>query len=875
MLIAKYTCNASGVVPSFNDGYVYEVNETENEGIYTVEITSEDDFSSCSFNGKSQLLTVEYLRVTSKVTNMSYMFSSCTLLTSLDVSNFDTSKVSNMYGMFNNCKNLTSLDVSNFDTSNVTSMNRMFSYCTNLTSLDVSNFDTSKVTNMTYMFYYCHSLTSLDVSNFDTSKVTNMESILQYCNNLNIGMLYCSQDTVNKLILTITDGSKTIWVKDTKASDYTATDYVAIKDYKEEVLTIQLSEPLRGLPNGVCDKFVKQGGKLYVERNCGSVVLDGNKGEWVLGNDYTSDTIITIACSVMNNSAWAFADKIICDRFVSKTGADSAWLGKSEGITSDTTRILISISKDKLPSLDDVGVRQWLSENPTTVVYQLETPAYEEIIDIELTTYLDTTHISTNSTIPCNMKIANSGYNAIIKPSTQYTVAFDTDKNGEVGINLGGAKVTTTNNVATITTPSTLTDDSLRLYGKGIKASNVRLLEGDKTNCVPSYFEGMKSCFEDKEQDNGSYEVEVLSNNKNLINLSDINLNSNVISEKVNNKLFIKKNRVRHFNSLTPIKLEPNTRYTFQCDIERSSATETYIQLHLGKRPHHDSIEYGAFTVLEGKNSYLKTFTTDKEGELYINGYTTTEGMYVYNIQIEKGDKTSYIEHKSNKIQLQLNEPLRAVGDVKDRFVFKDGKLMIERNCGEVTLIGEFVQSYSGTNVGSDTKPNVKLISLRIPNLKPYWGGTSIISDRLKSGRIGKGLDTSIEHIYWGTEENWISCNSHTENTVGITVDNNNLDTDDYFGAIKYIDNMNYKIVYELAEPTYEEVPFELQKLILVCYENGTLFIDTLIPPTVSVTYSANIPVISALNEQTVIQDQQDAMILENTVAIAMMNLME
>ena len=86
-------------------------------------------------------------------------------------------------------------------------------------------------------------------------------------------------------------------------------------------------------------------------------------------------------------------------------------------------------------------------------------------------------------------------YNAIIKPSTQYTVAFDTDKTGEVGINLAGSKVTTTNNVATVTTPSTLTDDTLRLYGKGIKVNNVRLLEGDKTNYIPSFFECMKPCF--------------------------------------------------------------------------------------------------------------------------------------------------------------------------------------------------------------------------------------------------------------------------------------------------------------------------------------------------------------------------------------------
>ena len=53
----------------------------------------------------------------------------------------------------------------------------MFSGCSKLTSLNVSNFDTSKVTNMGYMFSGCSKLTSLNVSNFDTSEVTNMGSM--------------------------------------------------------------------------------------------------------------------------------------------------------------------------------------------------------------------------------------------------------------------------------------------------------------------------------------------------------------------------------------------------------------------------------------------------------------------------------------------------------------------------------------------------------------------------------------------------------------------------------------------------------------------------------------------------------------------------
>ena len=62
--------------------------------------------------------------------------------------------VADMRNMFKSCSKLTSLDVSDFDTSSVTNMSSMFSSCSKLTSLDLSNFNTSSVTNMSYMFSY-------------------------------------------------------------------------------------------------------------------------------------------------------------------------------------------------------------------------------------------------------------------------------------------------------------------------------------------------------------------------------------------------------------------------------------------------------------------------------------------------------------------------------------------------------------------------------------------------------------------------------------------------------------------------------------------------------------------------------------------------
>ncbi|MEH2871073.1 BspA family leucine-rich repeat surface protein [Segatella copri] len=126
---------------------------------------------------------LEYLN-TEKVTDMSYMFSGCTNLTSLDVTKFNTANVTNMSDMFGNCSALTSLDVSKFNTVNVTNMGRMFYNCSALISLDVTNFNTEKVTYMVYMFSGCSKLTSLDASKFNTVNVTNMGRMFSNCSAL-------------------------------------------------------------------------------------------------------------------------------------------------------------------------------------------------------------------------------------------------------------------------------------------------------------------------------------------------------------------------------------------------------------------------------------------------------------------------------------------------------------------------------------------------------------------------------------------------------------------------------------------------------------------------------------------------------------------
>ena len=200
MLVARYTAEVSGVAPTFNEGYQYTVNETESNGVYTVELYSDTDFTSCSFAMKTDLLTIEYLKVTKNVTSLNSLFANCNSLTSINCSDWDTSNVINMNSVFFYCDALTELDVSNWDTSNVGALNRTFYCCLNLKSLDLSNWKTTNVTDMNRTFNYCSQMTELNLSGWNVDKVADTTMTFAYCHKLDTIKLYnCKANMISTL----------------------------------------------------------------------------------------------------------------------------------------------------------------------------------------------------------------------------------------------------------------------------------------------------------------------------------------------------------------------------------------------------------------------------------------------------------------------------------------------------------------------------------------------------------------------------------------------------------------------------------------------------------------------------------------------------
>lgn len=168
---------------------------------------------------------------------------------------------------------------------------------------------------------------------------------------------------------------------------YTEQNMPQYEPYKENICEPHSDEiiTLRSLPNGVRDELNLQTGE-YIQR-IGDVVFDGSSDEvmwfnsgWMNG-DY-------VAC-YWNVNAMGLPNKkqgllnMICSTFPTVTSSivQNGGIVTREGIWGETgsSVMYISIKKTKLPELNTNGFRQWASQNPITVQYELETPIIKQI----------------------------------------------------------------------------------------------------------------------------------------------------------------------------------------------------------------------------------------------------------------------------------------------------------------------------------------------------------------------------------------------------------------------------------------------------------------------------------------------------------------
>lgn len=125
---------------------------------------------------------------------------------------------------------------------------------------------------------------------------------------------------------------------------------------------------------------------------------------------YTANTENTISFYVHANflSPTSRTDAIVCDRF--RTVTKRTFQGENpdyECCCLDDAPgrgfFFIKILKSRLETQDTEGVKKWLQENPTTVIYELAEPIIHNIEKVRINTYNGTTHFIQDNEIKGNM----------------------------------------------------------------------------------------------------------------------------------------------------------------------------------------------------------------------------------------------------------------------------------------------------------------------------------------------------------------------------------------------------------------------------------------------------------------------------------------
>lgn len=172
-----FTLNSKTYVPNWSNKDEIKKNVTT--------VVFDKSFASASpttckswFNGFSQLTEIKGIKNlnTSEVRYMSYMFTGCSKLKSVDLTYMNLQKVEDMSYMFNYCLVLKTIYLKGLNTSNVKKMNSMFELCISLEYLDLSSFNTQNVKNFQKMFYECSSLKAIYASPKFVVNVSDLDS---------------------------------------------------------------------------------------------------------------------------------------------------------------------------------------------------------------------------------------------------------------------------------------------------------------------------------------------------------------------------------------------------------------------------------------------------------------------------------------------------------------------------------------------------------------------------------------------------------------------------------------------------------------------------------------------------------------------------
>lgn len=373
-----------------------------------------------------------------------------------------------------------------------------------------------------------------------------------------------------------------------------ANERTKFEPHTENTIYVQLSEPLRSLPDGVCDEIID--GKLI--RRVGKATIDGSEGWWPDGTaqDSTEETL-------RFGAGWSYSANIgrcISNNF--KYLKDSfMFIRDEESFCVKEQSVSVRIKKSKLATPDIEGFKTWLSQNPTTVYFELAEPVITKISKPTLNTYENTTHISSTNYLAPTLQIDSKGLSKdvpFLKPNTKYSVKFNNiERSLNLGVNLGGSKIIAEKNELSITTPSVLAHNKIYISSNnGSIIKDIMVIEGDYDN--HGYIDGIQGV---GDKSKNLFNVEVYKN----VGLNSDNGYTNATDGRDTTDYF---------------EVEPNTSYVISNCLVQG-------------RAYYDASKKYVGSFDKGSYSYV-TFKTPSNVK-YVR--FSVDGSISYDIQIEKG----------------------------------------------------------------------------------------------------------------------------------------------------------------------------------------------------------------------------------------------
>ena len=233
-----------------------------------------------------------------------------------------------------------------------------------------------------------------------------------------------SNKTIKRLNFVYGTGYSKVWfdLDSLYIAEYSPDKTEFNHDYNAQNIEINLKQPLRGLPNGAKDRIIKRNGQWVIERNCAEITIDTSSVYMYreqIWDDYYGAMIninkkLGMKLSRLSGINYYYDNFITYPNYWNMEINYSANKQNMYCVSPKPDEYMNLFSKipkvevDLYTGTDDEKVNQWFEDNcdKLNIVYQLETPIYESLnIDSTINLYLNTTHISNNSTIPANMKI--------------------------------------------------------------------------------------------------------------------------------------------------------------------------------------------------------------------------------------------------------------------------------------------------------------------------------------------------------------------------------------------------------------------------------------------------------------------------------------